>query len=1017
VAPATKIPPSTLQYLPLLLALLLTPRPHAAGHPTGYNFHNLLTATGSGDDEARCLAIDANGGLHVGGAFEETIHFGTTQLTSAGDTDGFVAHYTPSNSQPLWVQTFASPGAVKVDAIAIDPNGNTIAGGQFIRDLTCSQVTLTNRGPVGTADAFLAKLDPDGNLLWMTQFGANIYDTLKGIAVDSSGRIYATGSFMNTAQWGDTTLTSYGNSDIYLTSLTPEGGVEWATQAGGASVDLASALALSPNGNLILSGSVAGDVDFDDIQLTNALNSQVVVAAADGSGRFLWAHSGGSSQADAAQAVAVDPDNAVTLVGYFAGPAELGSLVLTNSAIRYTFSARFAPDGTPLWLVDHGGQEATSVAALPENGAAVAGFFVGNRTFGTNELVSAGGFDWFILQHNATGGVQWARSAGGTNMDYAYNLQPGPGTALTLAGRATTNATFDSFTLTNAQAFDLLITRVSPAPLITDKPANVVTNAGTDVSLNFTVSGAEPITHQWYHNKTNAITNATNTGILLPEVTALDSGSYQLVSGNAYGNSTSPPVQLTVYGVTPPEVLVNGSAGTNFSFVDLPDVSLELIATFPDADLYYTLDGSQPTFASHPYASTVTVNAPATVRAIGYDATLESAEADPVVIEMHLSPPIITVNDQQGTNLFFTNINPVTVTMTAGMPEATIHYTTSETNPTPADPLYTAPLLVSSNVTLRARTFTSSLESPAAEPVVIHLLTTHELTVPPAPDGSVTLTPPGGVYVSNTVVTATAQPDDGWFFSRWSGDLTDTNPVATVLMDRDKTITPIFGTTVTTAADGKGSFQLRPSGALYARGEVISLLAIPDQGHFFSQWSGTATGTNNPVTFTVNDAEPVVVGSFSPLPDGYFTVTVLTEGSGTVSKAPAANFYTNGTAITLTAVPDADAGFLGWSGDLRSDNNPYVFDVQRSLHVTAHFTGSTYILLSSPELINQTNLVFQLLSEPLQPYELLYTTNLGQDVINWTPILSGTNTTGHDLLTNPIQPSLPALFYRVLTQP
>ncbi len=355
--------------------------------------------------------------------------------------------------------------------------------------------------------------------------------------------------------------------------------------------------------------------------------------------------------------------------------------------------------------------------------------------------------------------------------------------------------------------------------------------------------------------------------------------------------------------------------------------------------------------------------------------------------------------------------------MTAGWPDAAIHYTTSAATPTPDDPLYTAPVLISSNVTLIARAFTSNLESPASQPVSIQLLTTHELTVSPAADGTVTLAPPGGAYVSNTVVTATALPDEGWFFSRWSGDLTDTNPVATILMDRDKLISPVFGTTVTTAADGKGSFQLQPSGALHARGDVISLLAIPEPGHFFSQWTDAASGTNNPVTFTINEAEPVVVGSFSPLPDGYFTVTVLTQGAGIVAKTPDANFYTNGSAITLSAIPDPGSAFLGWSGDLRSDDNPHAFEIQRSLHLTAHFTGSPYIRLSSPELLHQTNLVFQLLSDPLQPYELLYTTNLGQDLINWTPILSGTNTTGHDLLTNPIQPNPPARFYRVLTQP
>jgi hypothetical protein len=266
-------------------------------------------------------------------------------------------------------------------------------------------------------------------------------------------------------------------------------------------------------------------------------------------------------------------------------------------------------------------------------------------------------------------------------------------------------------------------------------------------------------------------------------------------------------------------------------------------------------------------------------------------------------------------------------------------------------------------------------------------------------------------------VTVSAHPGEGWSFLQWSGDLAGTNAMAGILMDRDQLIHPVFGTTVTTAADGKGSLQIQPSGPLYTRGDVLNVMAIPDHGHFFSQWTGAAAGTNNPARFTVGDPEPVVVGSFSPLPAGYYTVTLLTEGAGTASKIPDANFYTNGTAMTLTATPDPGSAFLGWSGDVRSEDNPHQLELKRSIRLTAHFTGSNYILLTSPELRNETNLVFQLISEPGQGYELRYATNLLQTLTDWTPLLTGTNTTGQDLITNMVQPAMSPRFYRVLTQP
>ncbi len=55
--------------------------------------------------------------------------------------------------------------------------------------------------------------------------------------------------------------------------------------------------------------------------------------------------------------------------------------------------------------------------------------------------------------------------------------------------------------------------------------------------------------------------------------------------------------------------------------------------------------------------------------------------------------------------------------------------------------------------------------------------------------GTVTLDPAGGIYIRGTTVEVTADPNAGYTFDSWGGDLFGTDNPASILMDSDKTIT------------------------------------------------------------------------------------------------------------------------------------------------------------------------------------------------------------------------------------
>lgn len=170
--------------------------------------------------------------------------------------------------------------------------------------------------------------------------------------------------------------------------------------------------------------------------------------------------------------------------------------------------------------------------------------------------------------------------------------------------------------------------------------------------------------------------------------------------------------------------------------------------------------------------------------------------------------------------------------------------------------------------------------------------------------GGGTTTPPAGqTSVSpNTVVQILATPADGWTFGHYEGDASGTNPTATVFLSRDLTVVAVFElledvevaaatlSTVASPSDG-GSVVLIPAGNRYALGTVVGLLAVPNPGFVFSNYSGGASGSN-PVTSVVMNGDLAVVAEFTASETG-MTTTITQQPASTSVPCPGIDAFFN----------------------------------------------------------------------------------------------------------------------------
>ena len=216
----------------------------------------------------------------------------------------------------------------------------------------------------------------------------------------------------------------------------------------------------------------------------------------------------------------------------------------------------------------------------------------------------------------------------------------------------------------------------------------------------------------------------------------------------------------------------------------------------------------------------------------------------------------------------------------------------------------------------------------------------------------VNVSPPGAGYVMKSPdkanyapgekvqLQATASP--GYTFTNWSGGASGSSNPVTITMDGNKTVTANFKQTirytlvVNVSPPGAGYVMKSPDKANYAPGEKVQLQATASPGYTFTNWSGGASGSSNPVTITM-DGNKTVTANFKQTIRYTLVVNVSPPGAGYVTKTPDKANYAPGDRVTLTARPTVCYCFDWWSGDVSGSSNPVTITMDGNKRVEAHF--------------------------------------------------------------------------------
>jgi hypothetical protein len=405
---------------------------------------------GAGVERGYDVETDTSGNVYTIGFFNDVIDFdpgpGVANLTPGSNYRSFLSKLDPHGNY-LWAKRLTS-AASNINKISVDTSGNVYAiTGYFSGTLDFDPGPgVANLTSAGGTDISITKFDTDGNYVWAKSIGGASNDFITSLLLDTSGNLYATGSFSGTVDFdpgpGVANLTS-STGTYYILKIDSSGNFIWAKN----NVVPIKSIGRDALGNLYIAGEFSGTVDFDPgpevSNLTAVGFKNIFIYKIDSLGDFIWAKKiqGWSVEVEAFTIdssgniyLSGDGTSSISVTDFDPGPGVVG-FPFSNEGNSSRFILKLDASGDFVWVKGiYGGNlgfSSNTTLSLDSFGNLyTAGSLYGTVDFdpslGVAFLTSAGDSDIVISKLDSSGNFIWAKKIGGNATDYIYDLHIDP---------------------------------------------------------------------------------------------------------------------------------------------------------------------------------------------------------------------------------------------------------------------------------------------------------------------------------------------------------------------------------------------------------------------------------------------------------------------------------------------------------------------------------------------------------------------------------------------------------------
>lgn len=347
------------------------------------------------------ISFDQNQDIFLNCSYTGTVDLdhgpGTQSVISIGAIDRALVKLSATNGDFIWGGSAGSVGNDYEGVIANDANGNLYSGIYFTGVYDADPSAAVQNFTASATDFLVSKIDASGNLVWAKQFASTSNAYVSSMDINSAGEVFLSGSFNGTLDFD------------------PGAGVN----------------------NL----SSSSNTDFD-----------MYFSKLDASGNPIWVKQIGNTGLDYGSHLKLGTNGNIYCSGQYTGLVDFdsgaGTMALNSGTTTQGYVVEFNASGTPNWVKSLIGYSATDMALDLYNGICLTGQYRAadfNPGAGTFSLTANGGTwpDIYISKLNSNGDFLWAKTIGSLNEDGPNTITIDGTNAIHVAGRFKTTCDFD----------------------------------------------------------------------------------------------------------------------------------------------------------------------------------------------------------------------------------------------------------------------------------------------------------------------------------------------------------------------------------------------------------------------------------------------------------------------------------------------------------------------------------------------------------------------------------------------
>ncbi len=338
---------------------------------------------------------------------------------------------TAAQAQQLrwhWATQAINTGDGHLCATRCDSVGNIYLCGNFsdtLRFDTLSAVTA------GQRDIFWVKLNATGQALWLSSGGSEAPDYPTAMYVSPGGLIYTAGLSGKAARFG-TQVAGEENTNLFISCHSAEGELKWVSSFGARPGHYITSVIADTSGNVYAGGYFDKQLVLDEQhRLSAGGRSSSLLLSLDTLGRLRWAGQPGEPSGAGASVSAVKSSRitAMHLQGdsLWLGGEENGQVFISRSSLEGEITNTYTPFSA-------GNAQVGSLATAANGRLVVGGNFADSLVAGASSLYAIGNNDMFIAALDSAGSVLWQQQLGSAGYDKLFEVSGHPGQHIIATG-------------------------------------------------------------------------------------------------------------------------------------------------------------------------------------------------------------------------------------------------------------------------------------------------------------------------------------------------------------------------------------------------------------------------------------------------------------------------------------------------------------------------------------------------------------------------------------------------------